>query len=137
MKKKLLVFMVITTLMIMAGCSSTPAEDQTADDQQATATEEVQEDTAADTTQAEPAADATQADAAAEGISEQEAKEIALNHAGFKESDVEFTKVNKEMDDGVWQYEIEFVAGEMEYDYDINAETGDVMSFDSESVYDD
>ena len=136
MKKKLLVFMVITTLLIMAGCSSTPAEDQTTDDQQATATEEVQEDTAADTTQAEPAA-ATQADAAAEGISEQEAKEIALNHAGFKESDVEFTKVNKEMDDGVWQYEIEFVAGEMEYDYDINAETGDVMSFDSESVYDD
>ena len=137
MKKKLLVFMVITTLLIMAGCSSTPAEDQTADDQQATATEEVQEDTAADTTQTDAASDATQTDAAAEGISEQEAKEIALNHAGFKESDVEFTKVNKEMDDGVWQYEIEFVAGEMEYDYDINAETGDVMSFDSESVYDD
>ena len=137
MRKKLLVFMVIAALFIMGGCGGSSSEDQTADDQQAAATEEVQEDTAADTAQAETAPEATQADAVAEGISEQEAKEIALNHAGFKESDVEFTRVNKEMDDGIWQYEIEFVAGEMEYDYDINAETGDVMSFDSESVYDD
>ena len=137
MRKKLLVFMVIAALLIMGGCSNSPAEDQTADDQQTAVTEEVQQDAAEDATQAEPAPDATQADTAAEGISEQEAKEIALNHAGFKESDVEFTKVGKDMDDGIWQYELEFVAGEMKYEYDINAESGDVISFESESVYDD
>ena len=137
MKKKLLVFMVIAALLIMGGCSNSPAEDQTAEDQQATATEEVQQDTATEEPQQEAAADTSQQDSAATEISEQEAKEIALNHAGFKESDVEFTKVGKDMDDGIWQYELEFVAGEMKYEYDINAESGDVMSFESESVYDD
>ena len=98
MKKKLLVIVTVITLLIMCGCSSTPA-DQATEDQAPAVTEETLEDAAADTSQA--------TDAAAK-ISESKAKAIALKHAGLKEADVKFTKFNEDMDDGVWQYEIEF-----------------------------
>ena len=127
MKKKLLVIVTVITLLIMCGCSSTPA-DQATEDQAPAVTEETQEDAAADTSQA--------TDAAAK-ISESKAKAIALKHAGLKEADVKFTKFNEDMDDGVWQYEIEFVSGETEYDYEINMETGEILDFGTDSIYDD
>ena len=127
MKKKLLVIVTVITLLIMCGCSSTPA-DQATEDQAPAVTEETLEDAAADTSQA--------TDAAAK-ISESEAKAIALKHAGLKEADVKFTKFNEDMDDGVWQYEIEFVSGETEYDYEINMETGEILDFGTDSIYDD
>lgn len=127
MKKKLLVIVTVITLLIMCGCSSTPA-DQATEDQAPAVTEETLEDAAADTSQA--------TDAAAK-ISESKAKAIALKHAGLKEADVKFTKFNEDMDDGVWQYEIEFVSGETEYDYEINMETGEILDFGTDSIYDD
>ena len=128
MKKKLLVIVTVITLLIMCGCSSTPAQNQETEDQATTVTEENQEDAAADTSQA--------TDVATK-ISESEAKEIVLKHAGLKEADVKFTKFNEDMDDGVWQYEIEFVSGETEYDYEINMETGEILDFGTDSIYDD
>ena len=137
MKKKLLVIVTVITLLIMCGCSSTPA-DQATEDQAPAVTEETQEDAAADTSQAtDAAADTSQATDAAAKISESEAKAIALKHAGLKEADVKFTKFNEDMDDGVWQYEIEFVSGETEYDYEINMETGEILDFGTDSIYDD
>lgn len=41
-----------------------------------------------------------------------------------------------ERDDGVTKYDIEFVSGKWEYDYDINAYTGAVISM-SKELYDD
>lgn len=60
------------------------------------------------------------------------AKEIALEHAGLTESQVTFVKNKKEIDDGKAQYEIEFVSGSTEYDYDIDASTGKIISFDQD-----
>ena len=60
------------------------------------------------------------------------AKEIALENAGLTESQVTFVKNKKEIDDGKVQYEIEFVSGSTEYDYDIDASTGKIISFDQE-----
>lgn len=64
------------------------------------------------------------------------AKSLALENAGKKSSDVNFTKAKLERDDGVWKYEIEFVAGTTEYEYDIDAISGKVLSHDVDSVYD-
>ena len=64
------------------------------------------------------------------------AKSLALENAGKKSSDVTFTKAKLERDDGVWKYEIEFVAGTTEYEYDIDAISGKVLSHDVDSVYD-
>jgi uncharacterized membrane protein YkoI len=65
-------------------------------------------------------------------ISLEQAKDIALKSAGLKASDVTFVKEKKEMDDGRIEYEIEFYSGNIEYDYDIDAATGAVVSFDQE-----
>ncbi len=59
-----------------------------------------------------------------------EAKEAALNHAGFKENEVTFKKVKKDYEDGRAVYEIEFYKDGAEYEYDVDAETNEVIKFD-------
>ena len=63
-------------------------------------------------------------------ISEDKAKEIALEHAGLNASDVRFVKVRLDFDDGRYEYEIEFVSENVEYEYSVNAENGRVVEFD-------
>ena len=58
------------------------------------------------------------------------AKEIALNHAQLNESDVQFAKAKLENDDGGAEYEIEFYSGRTEYDYTIDAVSGNIIEYD-------
>lgn len=58
------------------------------------------------------------------------AKEIALNHANLNESDVRFAKEEFENDDGRTEYEIEFYSGQTEYDYTIDAVSGNIIEYD-------
>ena len=58
------------------------------------------------------------------------AKEIALNHAQLNESDVQFVKAKLENDDSGMAYEIEFYFGRTEYDYTINAVSGNIIEYD-------
>lgn len=58
------------------------------------------------------------------------AKEIALNHANLNESDVRFVKAKLENDDGKAEYEIEFYSGKTEYDYTIDAVSGNIVEYD-------
>lgn len=68
-------------------------------------------------------------------ISLEQAKQIATNHAGV--SGVTFIKAYQDFDDGRLTYEVDFVAGTTEYDYEIDAATGAILEFDAESIYDD
>ena len=63
-------------------------------------------------------------------ISAERAKQIALSHAGV--GGANFTKVELDTDDGVQVYEIEFKVGNVEYEYDINAISGEIISSKSE-----
>ncbi len=63
-------------------------------------------------------------------IGEEKAKSIALEKAGLSAGDVTFDKVELDRDNGVWQYEIEFRKGRTEYDYDIKADDGSILSYD-------
>ena len=65
-------------------------------------------------------------------ISVDRAKQIALNNAGVKESNAVFLRANLDWDDGRMQYEVEFYSGNTEYDYDIDAVTGAILSSDRE-----
>lgn len=67
-------------------------------------------------------------------ISADRAKEIALADAGINANDAVFKKVKLDRDDGRLEYEVEFYAGSMEYEYEINAETGSIISRDIESL---
>jgi uncharacterized membrane protein YkoI len=66
-------------------------------------------------------------------ITADEAKAIALKHAKVAEADVTFARSNLTFDDGVYEYEVEFYSGNTEYDYDIDAVTGKITSFDSDA----
>lgn len=76
-------------------------------------------------------------EAATDDIGVDKATEIALNDAGFSADEVQFTQQHAEIDDGVNIYEIDFVNGDTEYDYDIDAKTGDILERGTDSVYDD
>ncbi|MCC8080286.1 MAG: PepSY domain-containing protein [Oscillospiraceae bacterium] len=74
--------------------------------------------------------------AAASGtqITAEEAKAAALAHAGLTADEVTFTKQKLDYDDGRSVYDIEFYTAEYaEYDYEIDAATGEVLSFDYDS----
>ena len=68
-------------------------------------------------------------------LTAEKAKAIALKHAGLKESEVTHLKAEKDRDDGRIKYDVEFQKGRMEYDYEIDAETGKILKADKE--YDD
>ncbi len=67
-----------------------------------------------------------------EYISEDKAKSIAFDHAGIKAADVKFSKSELDRDDLIVHYDVEFVAGKYEYEYEINAESGKVIASDKE-----
>jgi len=94
------------------------------------ATTAAQPQTAAPTQAATQPQSAAPTQAAASGISADRAKQIALSHAGV--GGANFTKVELDTDDGVRVYEIEFKVGNVEYDYDIDASSGAIISSSSE-----
>ncbi len=65
-------------------------------------------------------------------ITEEEVTSIVLQHANIKESLVEHIVTKLEKDNGVMEYEVSFYTADTEYDYDINAATGEVVSYDYE-----
>ena len=58
----------------------------------------------------------------------QKARELALAHAGLK--DAVFSEGEYDLDDGI--YELEFTAGGIEYEYEVNAFTGKITAADRE-----
>lgn len=69
-------------------------------------------------------------------IGNEAAKQIALKHAGLTENAVRFVHAHLELDDGSWKYDVEFHKDSSEYDYDIDALTGEILSFDQDAEYD-
>lgn len=67
-------------------------------------------------------------------ISADRAKEIALNHAGVLKEDATFLRTERDSENGKEVYEVEFYSKDKkEYDYEIDANTGDILSYDSDA----
>ena len=67
-------------------------------------------------------------------ITEDQARQIALDHAGLSASQVTFLKSRLDYDDGRQVYDVEFYSSDYtEYDYEIDAATGDILSYDSDA----
>lgn len=110
----------------------TSGDDQ-ADDGAAAQTSGAQESSAsAAQTDDASASSAQQSTASSGAIDEAQARSIALEHAGVAESDAAFYRVERDNDDGRAVYEVEFYSGNTEYDYEISAETGEILSYDSD-----
>lgn len=64
-------------------------------------------------------------------LTAEDAKAKALAHAGLAETDVTFIKAELDRDDGRLVYDVEFYTADYkEYDYEIDAATGEVVSYD-------
>ncbi|MCM1286024.1 MAG: PepSY domain-containing protein [Acetobacter sp.] len=74
--------------------------------------------------------------ASAKYIGVDSAKKIALDNSGLSSGDVIFTKAKLERDDGIYIYEIEFETSTTEYEYEINAITGNIIDKSSEPIDD-
>ena len=64
------------------------------------------------------------------GITASDATDAALKHAGLQKSQVSDIDVDLDRDGGKLIYEVDFNYGNTEYDYDIDADTGAVISAD-------
>lgn len=62
-----------------------------------------------------------------------EAKAIALEHAGVLTQDALFIQAQLEYDDNRQVYDLEFVAQGREFDYEVDAETGEVLGYDADA----
>lgn len=68
------------------------------------------------------------------GITEREAKSIAAGNAGVTEEQIQYIMVKQDWDDGRARYEVEFTAAGVEYDYELDASDGRILSADSEVI---
>lgn len=110
------------SIFLLACATSAPSQSSTNTPNQQTTTA-----TEAPTTSQAPAATQTPQQASTE-LTSDEALEIALKDANVKKEDVTITKTSIDMDHGVKKHEFEFYSGDVEYDYDINALTGEIIS---------
>lgn len=77
--------------------------------------------------------------AATDDIGREKAKEIALQQAGVTEAEVTWIEVERDYDDGRLEYNVEFRVGNKEYEYEVDAKTGQVFErdIDVEDDFDD
>ena len=66
----------------------------------------------------------------ASAVSEEQARSTALADAGVTEEEITGIRVKKDHEDGRQVYDVEFYSGNKEYDYEIDASTGSILSSD-------
>lgn len=67
-------------------------------------------------------------------ISQDDARAIAIRHAGVAADGVVFESIELDTDDGRYVYELDFTVGSVEYEYEIDANTGTILNFKSEPI---
>ncbi len=65
-------------------------------------------------------------------IDKESAKKAAFTHAGVAETDVFQVEIDLDKEKGVPVYELEFKSGKYEFEYEINASTGEIVKYDKE-----
>ena len=123
MKKTFAVFLLAAlTLTVLAGCQSANAENTVPDSVSATSL----------IPQDQYEGQITKTDAPEAVLSAREAEAAALAHAGIKAEDARMERTELDRDEKLPHYEVEFSSGDYEYDYEINAATGEVLHWDKE-----
>ena len=143
MKRKILVSMITAAFLAVSitawGSSSTNNQSQTGAASQSggtvvstnSASSQTADSSAAVTPSVPTQAAASQSGSTSE-ITEDQAKQIAFDHAQVKEEDLTNLKVKKDFDDGVSIYEVDFQAANKQYEYDIKSADGQILTTDFE-----
>ena len=144
MKKLSAVLALLFTLVWLAGCTTVSQTETVGEKQGSGDNGSVMEDgndSAANPTEEVPSTDppeaGTQSTAtmASQRLTRQEVKRIALERADVAEEDVTRYEAELDYDDDAarWEYEIGFYVGTTEYDLEIDAVTGDVLRYETET----
>ena len=65
-------------------------------------------------------------------LAKDEVLNLVLNHANFTQEQIHDLKIELENEDGIVIYEVEFKADIYEYEYEVNALSGDILKHDQE-----
>lgn len=153
MKKQLTaVLLIFALLLTMAGCSAANAAahleaaeervedkmDAVEDSVERAVRQAVTTAPTAAPTQPAPAATepASAPKASSEPITKEGAEQIALDYLGLTKDQVTRLHTEYEIDDGICQYDVQFISGDWEYEFEIHAETGKILSYDKDHKYD-
>ena len=68
-------------------------------------------------------------------MTQEEALKIALDYAGLKEDQITLTKSHKDRDDGRLIWDIEFYSNGVEYDFNVDMLTGQILEADQDREY--
>ena len=133
MKRKipiLIALAALTVAALLAACSPRQAEQKLEQfENQVENRLDAAEDALSDAVQ-----DAIPTVTAASGmLTAEDAKAIAVEHAGLAGQQVSRLRAEYEIDDGVPQYDVEFYHDGIEYSYEIHAETGKILSFEKDT----
>ena len=139
MRKRMIIGLAVFGLLFAAGCTgktntTVPQENSN------TGTEGLSAETEAVTPTVTPETDSTTngeiptqtPDVSGDYIGEDIARATAVEHAGLTEGDVTFIKVQLDRDDGRTVYDVEFFYGNTEYDYEIDAVSGEIAGYDQD-----
>ena len=69
-------------------------------------------------------------------LTREQAEKIALDYVDFTADQVTRLRTEYEIDDGLPQFDIEFIQGDWEYEFEIHAENGQILSYDKDHKYD-
>ena len=69
-------------------------------------------------------------------LTREQAERIALDYLGFTADQVTRLHSEYEIDDGIPQFDVEFHQGDWEYEFEIHAENGRILSYDKDHKYD-
>ena len=64
----------------------------------------------------------------------EEIKQLILEKNGFASSECKNFEIELDYDDGIAMYEVDFIYGNTEYEYEVNAVNGSIISFSSKDV---
>lgn len=128
MKKLISLLLILSLLVVFAGCRKLHQAEEYLDHKLDVAEDQVEQAVR----DAISPATAPETSASGESITEDQAKAIALEHAGLTEADVSRLEVRRDFDDGRQEYDVEFHADRLEYEYEIDAVTGKILSFDKD-----
>ena len=146
MKKQLTaVLLIFALLLTMAGCSAANAVQKLdAAEDKVEAKLDAAEDKLEDSLRkavspapdAAPTAPAVVPTESRQELTKEEALQVALDHLGFTADQVTRVRTEYEIDDGIPQYDVEFHQGDWEYEFEIHAENGKIISYDKDHKYD-
>lgn len=114
---------VTVLLLLVTGCAVQQPTQQIANDAPEQQTQQIS---------GEQPAEQQNSKSSSDDIGVDKAKQIALQHAGVAEGDTQEMEVKQEQEHGRLIYEVEFEVGHIDYEYEIDGASGEILKAETD-----